>query len=171
MIIATSAYANKLLRQLDEEKSFLEDMERASYIYTVSADEEPVIPEYDFEETAARLNDICDKIQKIKHAVNVANTTQPVRVGDKDYTVDTILVRMAQLNRRKSTLDSMRKRTPKERVKAYSSSGRAAEYICTNYDISLAKQEFERVSKEIIAMQLALDRHNQTYSFEIDIDF
>lgn len=171
MIIATSAYANKLLRQLDEEKSFLEDMERSSYTYTVSTDEDPVIPEYDFEKTTAQLGDICDKIQKIKHAINVANTTQPVRVGDKDYTVDTILVRMAQLNRRKSMLDSMRKRTPKERVTSYSSNGRAAEYVCTNYDVSLAKQEFERVSKEIMEMQLALDRHNQTYSFEIDIDF
>lgn len=170
MIIATSAYANKLLRQFDEELAYLDEQERSSCTYVASEDEEPVVPDYDFEKLAARRREICDRIQKIKHAINVANTTQTIDVNGQHYTVDVILVRMAQLSRRKAALDAMRKRQPKERRSTGFSSSKSVEYVYSNYDVALAKQEFERVSAEIMALQLALDRHNQTYSFEIDVE-
>lgn len=40
----TSAYANKLLRQLNEEKEFLLNQEENSCTYVYAADEEPLIP-------------------------------------------------------------------------------------------------------------------------------
>ena len=42
----TSAYANKLLRQLNEEKEFLLNQEENSCTYVYAADEEPLIPQY-----------------------------------------------------------------------------------------------------------------------------
>ena len=39
----TSAYANKLLRQLNEEKEFLLNQEENSCTYVYAADEEPLI--------------------------------------------------------------------------------------------------------------------------------
>ena len=44
----TSAYANKLLRQLNEEKEFLLNQEENSCTYVYAADEEPLIPQYSY---------------------------------------------------------------------------------------------------------------------------
>jgi hypothetical protein len=87
-------------------------------LYKATADEEPVIPEYDYSDVAANIAEIDRKIAIIKHAINLVNVTSSVRVGDIDMSIDTILVKMAQLNRRKSVLDFMRKQLPKTRVDA-----------------------------------------------------
>ena len=41
----TSAYANKLLKSLADEKSYWETKETASSTYVAAVNEEPVIPE------------------------------------------------------------------------------------------------------------------------------
>lgn len=168
----TSAYANKLLKQLDEDKAFFLSREESSCTYVVAVGEEPVIPEYDYVETANEIAAIDDKIQAIKHAINKANVTNMIMVQGKEYSVDTVLVRMAQLNKRKATLDVMRKQMPKERQehRGYlSSHTNVPEYKYINYDQALIKAEYERVSQEIMAMQIALDKYNQTFEFEVAI--
>ena len=50
----TSAYANKMLRNLEEEKAYWLNKEAVSSTYVASTDEEPVIPEPDqFQETSS----------------------------------------------------------------------------------------------------------------------
>ena len=112
----TSAYANKMLRKLNEDKGFWLSKEKEGYLYVAALDEEPVIPEYDYEEVSKNVSEIDAKIVKIKHAINVTNCTNEIQVGDAKMTVDMILVKMAQLNRRKATLDGMRKQQPKSRI-------------------------------------------------------
>lgn len=51
----TSAYANKVLRKLQEDKEFWLSKERDGYVYVAAIDEEPVIPEYDYETVAAHI--------------------------------------------------------------------------------------------------------------------
>ena len=46
----TSAYANKMLRSLEEDKAFWVNKEASSSSYVVANNEEPVIPEYDYQE-------------------------------------------------------------------------------------------------------------------------
>ncbi len=91
----TSAYANKMLRKLNEDKDFWRTKELAGYMYVAALDEEPVIPDYDYVEVARNIWEIDEKIVKIKHAINVANATNEVAIGLKKMTIDTILVRMA----------------------------------------------------------------------------
>lgn len=167
----TSAYANKMLRSLEEDKDFWVNKEVASSMYTAAINEEPVIPEYDYSEVAETIAVIDEKICVIKHAVNVNNAAAKVQVGEQEMSVDTILIKMAQLNRRKSVLDFMRKQLPKARVIQNSFSARNAvpEYKYINYDLDLIKQEYERISKMIMDMQMALDHYNQTVQFEVDI--
>lgn len=166
----TSAYANKIIKQLKEERLFLLNREHEDSTYTVAEGEEPLIPEYNYEEVRDKISEISEKIYKIKHAINVANTTQFVTIGDKEYTIDMLLVRMAQLNERKITLNEMRSKPHRVRKSGYySSSTRSIEYVYTNYDPEVAKADFEKISKEIMEIQLALDRHNQTYTFEVEI--
>ena len=166
----TSAYANKMLRSLEEDKAFWVNKEASSSSYVVANNEEPVIPEYDYMEVAANIEEIDNKITIIKHALNVANATAVVQVGDVDMSIDTILIKMAQLNKRKAILDGMRKQLPEAREQqGYMARNTVPEYRYINYDLNLIKQEYERVSKMIMEMQMALDMYNQTVQFEVDI--
>ena len=122
-------------------------------------------------QVANTIAEIDEKITVIKHALNVANATAKVVVGDIEMSIDTILIRMAQLNKRKNVLDVMRKRLPKarEEQRSYMSRNTVPEYRYINYDLDLIKKEYEVVSKEIMEMQMALDRYNQTVQFEVNM--
>lgn len=167
----TSAYANKMLKSLEEDKAFWVNKEEASSTYVVANNEEPVVPEYDYVQVANTIAEIDEKIAVIKHALNVANATAKVVVGDIEMSIDTILIRMAQLNKRKNILDVMRKRLPKSREeqRSYMSRNTVPEYRYINYDLDLIKKEYESVSKTIMEMQMALDRYNQTVQFEVNM--
>ena len=159
----TSAYANKWLKSLEEDKEYWINKEEASSTYVAAINEEPVIPEYDYAEVAAT-------IAVIKHALNVTNATAKVQVKDTGMSVDTILIKMAQLNKRKAVLDRMRKQLPKTReTTSYMSRNAVPEYRYVNYDLDLVKQEYERVSQNVMELQMALDQYNQTVQFEVDL--
>ena len=49
----TSAYANKWLKSLEEDKEYWINKEEASSTYVAAINEEPVIPEYDYAATSA----------------------------------------------------------------------------------------------------------------------
>ena len=171
MTMMTSAYANKVLRKLTEDKEYWRRKENEGCTYIAAIDEEPVIPDYDYEKVAAEITAIDEKILKIKHAININNATNKVAVGDAEMTIDEILVKMAQLSKRKAVLDNLRKREPKTRINSglYSSRKTAPEYEYVNYDIELVKKEYERIDAEIAAMQIALDKYNQTFEFEVPV--
>ena len=160
----TSAYANKMLKSLEEDKAFWVNKEATSSTYVAAINEEPVVPEYDYTEVVATITSLDEKIAIIKHALKV-------RVGDAEMSIDTILIKMAQLNKRKSVLDQMRKQLPKarEEQRSYMSRNTVPEYRYINYDLELIKKEYETVSKTIMEMQMALDKYNQTVQFEVDI--
>ena len=167
----TSAYANKLLKKLTEDKEFWQRKENDGSTYVAAVDEEPVIPEYDYAAVSAEIAAIDNKIMKIKHAINVTNVTNHIQVGDNSMTIDEILVKMAQLNKRKAFLDNLRKQAPKTRLASMTFGSRktAPEYVYINYDLELVKSDYERIDAEIAAMQIALDKYNQTFEFEIDV--
>lgn len=165
----TSAGANKLLKRLNDEKNYLLTQERQNSVYSTYDTETPVIPDYDYEKTEAAIAAIDDKIVKIKHALNIVNTTNKLDIDGESMTVDEILIRMAQLNNRKDTLGIMRNRQPKSRMKRLSSANAIPEYEIANYDINTVYTNYNRIDNKIVAMQLALDRFNQTYEFEVDI--
>lgn len=166
----TSAYANKMIKSLEEDKAFWVNKEATSSTYVASINEEPVVPEYDYTEVAATIAELDEKIAIIKHALNVSNATAKVPVGDREMSIDTILIRMAQLNKRKAVLDQMRKQLPKAREEqAYMSRNAVPEYRYINYDLELVKREYESVSNTIMEMQMALDKYNQTVQFEVEI--
>jgi len=166
----TSAYANKMLRKLNEDKEFWRSCEQEGFVYVAALDEEPVIPEYDYSEVAANIADIDEKIVKIKHAVNLSNATNRIEVGGELLTIDTVLVKMAQLNKRKDVLDTMRKMQPKQRINSgyYSARKTAPEYQYINYDLELIKSEYAKIDALVAECQMALDKYNQTVEFEVE---
>ena len=168
----TSALANKLLIQLKGEKDIYIQKEIDSNTYVVSDGEEALIPEYDFLENNKKIEEIDIKIMKLKHAINLTNTLSKIEIEGKTYSVDEILVRMAELNARMRFYDELRRKLPKERLdsRRYISrnNSNAVEYKYTNYKVEDAKAEFERTQKEIIALQLGLDKFNKTFEFEVE---
>ena len=78
----TSAYANKLLKSLTDEKSYWEAKEAASRTYVAAVGEEPVIPEYDYTDVSATLKEIDRKT--VINALNLANATAKIPVGDTE---------------------------------------------------------------------------------------
>ena len=108
---------------------------------------------------------------KSRHALNVSNANAAISVDGQTMSVDQILVRMAQLNRRKIVLDRMRKRLPKEREgqRMYGSRNAVPEYRYINYDLEQVKTDYERIAGKILEMQMALDQYNQTVLFEVEI--
>ena len=62
----TSAYANKKLKSLEEDKAFWVNKEATSCTYIAAINEEPVIPEYDYLEVAQIIEDIDAKIKDEK---------------------------------------------------------------------------------------------------------
>lgn len=167
----TSAYASKLIKKLNEDKLFWNNKENESSLYIAAADEEPVVPDYDYQTVADKIEEIDLKICRIKHAINVNNANNHVVVDGTSMTIDEILVRMAQLGKRKEFLDRLRKAEPKTRINSglYSSRKTAPEYQYINYDLDLVKAEYERIDTKIAAMQLAIDKYNQTFEFEVEI--
>ncbi|MBO5341746.1 MAG: hypothetical protein IJ336_09880 [Lachnospiraceae bacterium] len=172
MAMITSAYANKILKKLNDDKEYLRKMESEGCMYVAALDEEPVIPDYNYEQVAAAIEEIDNQIVKIKHAINLANLNSEIQVGDKTMTVDQILIRMAQLNRRRATLDTMRKQETKKRLttSSYMARKTAPEYCYINYDLDVVKADYERIDAEIAAMQIALDKYNQTFEFEVEVE-
>ena len=167
----TSAYAHKLIKTLEDEKCYWISKERSSCIYTSAVSETPIIPEYDYSDISNKIADIDFKIRTIKHAINLTNATAKIDVDGSILSVDSILMEMAQLNRRKETLDYMRKQLPQSRVlSSYSARNAVPEYQYINYDLELVKADYENISDRIMALQMALDFYNQTVQFEVDLD-
>ena len=167
----TSASANKMLRRLNEEKEYWRSIEEDRHLYTAAVNEEPVIPEYDYAQVAAEIARIDRQVVRIKHAISLVNVTNTITVGGEELTIDSVLVRMAQLTQRKNVLDQMRKVQPKSRVQpGYGVRPAAPEYQYINYDMQLVQKDYEAADKEIADIQLALDHFNQTFEFELDLE-
>lgn len=169
MIKMTSADAAKRIRKLSEDKEYWRKRENEDCTYIASIDEEPVIPDYDYSEVAEKIRHIDEMILIIKHAINVNNATNYIDVNGKPMTVDEILIKMAQLSKRKAVLDAMRKQAPKARINSYTSRKAAPEYEYINYDQRIVSEEYEMVDSYLVEMQLALDKYNQTFEFEVPI--
>lgn len=164
----TSAEAAKLLRSLNDEFNMLRTLEGSSFkfIAAVSENVEDVRPEYDFADYQKKMYEIKAKIRKVKHAINVFNTTHTV--AGFDMTVDEMLVYLPQLTEQQLKLAHFKTLLPKQRVTSGGSSN-IIDYQYANYDPKEAAEEYNKISDTISKAQLALDVLNSTETMEIDL--
>jgi len=166
----TSAEAAKLLRKLNEEKNDIISNERQSceFVASLGEDADSVRPEYDYEDTQTKLRETEEKLIKVKHAINVFNTTHTV--PGFDMTVDEMLIYIPILSEKKSKLMGMKNKLPKTRDQSsYGRNSNIIDYRYTNYDVEKAAADFEKISDELTRAQLALDKVNGSETFEIDL--
>lgn len=165
--VMTSAGANKKIKKLQEEKEYLLKIEKESSTYIVTDGHNIDPPEYDYKKTQEKIREIDYKICKIKHAINNFNTE--TELPDLNITLDQGLIRLSQLNKEKDRFDEMRKRLPKSRRQdMYGSSSHLVEYVYINYSIDDVNNDYDKISDEIIAIQMAIDVVNQTKYIEIE---
>lgn len=156
----TSKELNKQIKALTEEKEnlLLKEMKASTFRCSVGEDEDKIRPEYDFKRTECEVRRIDIEIMRIKHRLNVFNTNTIVLNG---MTIDEVLVRIPQLSLRKATLKDMANRLKRERVEQ-SYGNTIVDYTVINYDIDDVKEEYEKVSKELNELQIALDDINNS---------
>ena len=105
------------------------------------------------------------RIRKVKHAINVFNTT--TEVEGTGMTIDEVLVYLSQLTAARSRYDQMRARLPKERINNFGRGSQIIEYTYANYDVEKAAEDYSRISDEQAKLQTALDVTNNTKTMEI----
>lgn len=163
----TSAEAAKLLSKLQQERDVVTTQENnaKTFLASVGEDAESVRPAYDYEATKEQLDALDAKIRRVKHAINVFNTTAVIPAFG--MTVDEMLVYLPQLSARKAKLKSMANVLPKTRYKNYERSN-VIDYQYANYDIDAVRADLDAVTEELSRAQLALDSVNHTAVLEIE---
>ena len=168
-MLYTSAEANKLLKRIESRISDLKDKEEKSSSFKVASGEdvESLRPKYDFAETQALLDELEEMVRKVKHAINVFNTTHTVP-GFGELTIDQALILIPQLTMKLRKLKRMANALPKMRIESLRSV--IIDYEVANYDISEAETEYREIQKKLSELQLALDSVNSSETMEIDVE-
>lgn len=164
----TSAEAGKMMRKLLEEKSSIEMREYngKEFLAAVGEDLESVRPDYDFAKTQSALAEVERKIRKLKHALNVFNST--TIIPEFEMTIDEMLVYIPQLTARKNKLSSMKDKLPKVREQSRTNSS-ILDYRYLNYDVNEVAAEYEKAADTLASAQNALDAVNMTLTLDIEL--
>lgn len=158
----TSAQAMKQLKELQLKRRQIleEEKETCRFTAAVTEDIEDVRPEYNFEFTQLDLSVVEKNIRELKHRISVFNTTY--MIPELGMTIDQVLVALPMLNERVNTLRRMAGTQEKKRSGGYGSRSNIIEYDYINYDRSQIKEEYDKMSKDLADMQIALDKANTT---------
>ncbi len=164
----TSAEAGKLLKKLNDERAsiLLREENVKEFLAAVGEDIESVRPDYNFATTQVALNEIETKIRKVKHALNVFNSTTVI--PEFGMTIDEMLVYIPQLTMRKDKLARMKDRLPKVREQTRVNSS-ILDYRYLNYGVDEAAAEYDKISDTLSKAQNALDAANMNQTLEIDL--
>ena len=170
-MIYTSQEAAKLLRSLNDQLRNEQTLEqqRRTFIAATTENIEDVRPDYDYEGTQRKMDELEGKIRAVKHAISVHNVTTVV--PKFNITIDEMLVLIPQLNTRKAKLQKMANRLAKQRKReeGYGNRNNNIEYDYANYDIEQVAKDYEAVAERLALAQNALDLLNSTDQIEINI--
>lgn len=164
----TSAEAGKLLKKLNDERAslLLREENGKEFLAAVGEDIESVRTDYNFKETQAALDGVETKIRKLKHALNVFNST--TIIPGFGITIDEMLVYIPQLTAKKNKLVRMKDKLPKVREQTRVNSS-ILDYRYLNYDTKEITAAYEEVCDTLVKAQTALDAVNMNQTLEIDL--
>jgi len=169
MMKTTSALLNKQIKKYQNEISLLKNAlaENATYVAATIENVEDVKPDFDFFANYKRIVDLENKVMKMKHRLNLFNTSTKVNVDGIEYSIDELLVLMAQLTNRRMFLIGYVGFPQKKRV---NSGNNLIEYKYPNFNPSELDAEDNAMFNKITNIQLELDSINNKIEFDIDDD-
>lgn len=158
----TSAQAMKQLKELQLKRRQLleEEKETCHFVAAVTEDIESVRPDYNFQFTQLDLDVVEKNIRELKHRISVFNTTY--MVPELGMTIDQVLVALPMLSERVNTLRRMAGTQEKKRASVYGSRSNIIEYEYINYSRDQVREEYDKLTKDLADMQIALDKANTT---------
>lgn len=164
----TSAEVGKLLKKLNDERAsiLLREENGKEFLAAVGEDIESVRPDYYFKETQNALDEIETKMRKLKHALNVFNSTTVI--PEFGMTIDEMLVYIPQLTMRKNKLARMKDRLPKAREQTRVNSS-ILDYRYLNYGVDEATAEYDKIADTLARAQNALDAVNMSEILEVEL--
>ena len=159
----TSAECNKLLSQLMDKKQklIIDDGMLCAYHAAVGENPAELKPDYDFAKMQNEIDAVDAEIIRVKHHLNLFNSTTHI---NDNLTIDQALVKLPQLSAKRNRLRRMMNAIPRERGTI---NGSIIDYIYTSYDPKEAATMYDEVVEEINSIQLALDKVNNTATFEV----
>ena len=162
----TSAQANKLLNKLKDNLAYLLTKEAQSRVFNaaVGEDVEDVRPEYSYVTTQATIDALNTKIRKVKHAINVFNTT--TKLPELGITIDEALILIPQLTKKRNKLNEMKSRLPRTRVNNFRGSN-VIDYEIVNYNISQVEEDYDVVVEELAELQRGLGEVKNSETVDI----
>lgn len=163
------AYASKLIKQKNEQIRLLLAQEKETATTTACADEDVgyLRVVYNFGVTQGELDSLNDEIVKLKHAINVFNTTTVL--PGLGYTIDAALVRMKMLSEKKERLGAMKRVQPTTRLPSMGYGKAKPEYRYRNYEAKDVEREYRKAEKELTDIQIALDKANLESRIDVDV--
>lgn len=165
----TAAVAGKMLKTLEEERNYWLHIERTSSVYTVGQGEDPVVPEYFYDDIASQITKVDERITLLRHAIQVHNILSEIEVAGKVMTVDMLQYQIEQFSNRKSILGKMRKASPVTRI--HNKDKKAApEFVYINYNLEIVCEEYDAISEKLIELQTAYELFQQTSLFEVEVE-
>lgn len=159
----TSAELNKELRKLQNERGNILEQERLTSLFVAATTEnvEEIRPEYDLTATNEALAEKEKEIRKIKHRLNVFNSTHVIE--ELGMTIDEVLVYLPQQSDRVKKLSDLARHTARLRFSdRYGTRNNLIEYEYANYSQAEAMRLYEAAHKDLARAQIALDKANTT---------
>ena len=168
-MLYTSNELQKKLDRLTDERNKIQSLISKNSEFTASISENVEILKlenaFDLENTLNEIESYNSKIMKIKHAKNVFNSTFKLPCG---YTIDEAIIRMGILSGLKGKLNDLSMKKAKERKT--NGMMREPEYVYATYDISFAKEAYQKLFDELQTIQNELNNVNATEQIEVDVE-
>lgn len=165
----TISEAAKQIKLLNYEKDNLLQKEamNSTFVAAITENLEELRPEYSYDDTRRVVEDIDQKIRKLRNAINVFNIS--TNVEEFAMTLDQLLIYIPQLSAKKEVLQGLMSRQEKVRDNSFGRAGNIIDYRYTNYDPKEAEKDYFSVVEELSKAQTAVDLINNTATIEVDI--
>ena len=157
--------ANKMAKNYRAEIAALLEAERESATFSYSPGETPIVPAYSFRETQEKLHDYQEKVARLNHAIALYNTSKVL--PEYGCTLDMAIGRMSRMNEEKKRLYELLQIPEKKRERSYRS--READVTCRNFSLQEVREDYDRLTGELMELQQAINMANLTETFEVDI--
>ena len=152
----------KELKKLEENRTSWLSFEKNNCTVTYCANEEPIIPDYSYDEVSKQIEWFDTEIRRLKGLLAYSNVTTIVE--GFDMTINDALIYLAQLKAKQTRLDSLNAKNKLSRSTV--GYGDAIQYTKILYDQEPIAKELAEVTETIMLLQMAIDRTNLTNMIE-----